>query len=146
MPRKFYLSHSIDIEVPFFDVDPMNIVWHGHYVKYFELARCALLDKIGYGYTVMHQHGYTWPIVKMQCKYIRPARFEQRLRVDVFLTEYESCLQCDYVLCDAVSGEVLHRASTTQAAVHIASGELQWQTPASWRQAVEACLQTKENP
>jgi acyl-CoA thioesterase FadM len=34
-----------------FDVDTMNVVWHGHYVKYLEVARCALLDKIGHNYT-----------------------------------------------------------------------------------------------
>ena len=34
------------IEVPFHDVDVMRVAWHGHYVKYFEIARCALLDKI----------------------------------------------------------------------------------------------------
>ena len=42
------LSHEIEVVPPFFDIDSMDIVWHGHYAKYFELARCALLDKFGY--------------------------------------------------------------------------------------------------
>ena len=37
------LRVDIPVEVPFFDVDSMDVVWHGHYVKYLELARCALL-------------------------------------------------------------------------------------------------------
>lgn len=38
--------HTAEVEmtVPFHDVDMMEVAWHGHYVKYFELARCALLD------------------------------------------------------------------------------------------------------
>ncbi len=39
--------------MPFFDVDSMNVVWHGHYVKYLEVARCALLDQIGHNYNDM---------------------------------------------------------------------------------------------
>jgi acyl-CoA thioester hydrolase len=36
---------SVDLEIPFHDVDMMQVVWHGHYAKYFEIARCALLEK-----------------------------------------------------------------------------------------------------
>jgi acyl-CoA thioester hydrolase len=36
------LHTDTEILVPFFDVDTMNVVWHGHYVKYLEVARCAL--------------------------------------------------------------------------------------------------------
>jgi acyl-CoA thioester hydrolase len=50
------------ILVPFFDVDTMHVVWHGHYVKYLEVARCALLDKIGHNYTAMVDSGYAWPV------------------------------------------------------------------------------------
>ena len=36
------------LDVPFYDVDPMNIVWHGNYIKYLEQARCDMFSKIGY--------------------------------------------------------------------------------------------------
>ena len=49
MAKHTYCRHSAEIEVPFFDVDVMQIVWHGHYVKYLEVARCAFLDALGYG-------------------------------------------------------------------------------------------------
>ena len=51
------LHSDTEILVPFFDVDTMNVVWHGHYVKYLEVARCALLDKIGHNYTAMLEAG-----------------------------------------------------------------------------------------
>ncbi|MGE8385221.1 MAG: acyl-CoA thioesterase, partial [Pseudomonas putida] len=42
------LQAEVEVLVPFFDVDMMEVVWHGHYVKYLEVARCALLDKLGH--------------------------------------------------------------------------------------------------
>ena len=47
------LSTEIEFKVDFNDCDPMRIVWHGNYINYFERARCALLDKIGYNYIDM---------------------------------------------------------------------------------------------
>lgn len=44
---KGILSCEVEIGVQFFDVDLIEIVWYGHYAKYFEAARCALIDNIG---------------------------------------------------------------------------------------------------
>lgn len=136
MAKHIYCRHSAEIEVPFFDVDVMQIVWHGHYVKYLEVARCAFLDAIGYNYNAMLKHGYVWPVVKLDLKYIRPARFGQKVCVDMVMTEYESCLRIDYTLRDAASGEKLTQAHTTQVAQRIDNGEMQFQTPESWQTAV----------
>ncbi|AZR58710.1 acyl-CoA thioesterase [Eikenella corrodens] len=136
MAKHTYCRHSAEIEVPFFDVDVMQIVWHGHYVKYLEVARCAFLDALGYNYTVMLEHGHAWPVVKLDLKYVRPARFGQKIRVDMAMTEYESCLRIDYTLRDAASGEILTRAHTTQVAQRLDNGEMQFQTPESWQEAV----------
>lgn len=58
MRSKGVLHTDTEILVPFFDVDTMNVVWHGHYVKYLEVARCALLDRIGHNYDAMVASGY----------------------------------------------------------------------------------------
>ena len=96
MAKHIYCRHSIELEVPFFDVDAMHIVWHGHYVKYLELARCALLGAIGYDYIEMERQGFMWPIVQMSLKYVKPARFGQQIRIEAAVTEIESCLRIDY--------------------------------------------------
>ena len=137
MAKHIYCRHRAEIEVPFFDVDVMQIVWHGHYVKYLEVARCAFLDAIGYNYNAMLKHGYVWPVVKLDLKYIRPARFGQKIRVDMDIVEIESCLRIDYTIYDAQTNEKLNRASTTQAAVSLADGLMQFQTPQSWLDAVQ---------
>ena len=53
--KHVYCHHASEYEIQFFDVDSMNIMWHGHYVKYLEMARCAFLDEIHYTYDVMKE-------------------------------------------------------------------------------------------
>lgn len=117
-------SHSIELDVQFHDCDPMNIVWHGHYVKYFEVARCALLDSFGYGYQAMFDSGFAWPIVDMQLRYVRPARFGQTLRIQADLLEWEYRLKIAYVITDAATGERLTKGETSQVAVDMSNDDM----------------------
>lgn len=134
------LSASVEIAVPFHDVDAMEVVWHGHYVKYFEIARCALLQRIDYDYPQMQASGYLWPVVDCHLKYVRPALYGQRLVVEAELLEYENRLKVGYEIRDLTTQERLTRGSTVQVAVDAASRELQFVSPkaltdriATWR-------------
>lgn len=120
---------EIDIQVQFFDLDPMEIVWHGNYVKYLEVARCALLDKISYNYIEMKNSGYAWPIIDMQLRYVGPAIFGQSLRLRAEIVEWENRLKINYLISDALTGKRINRASTTQVAVDIATGEMCFVSP-----------------
>lgn len=126
-PSKWWAE--VEIDVQFFDLDPMNIVWHGNYVKYLEIARCALLDKIGYNYLQMKESGFMWPVIDVNLRYIGSAVFGQRLRLRAELVEWENRLKVDYLITDAASGKRLTRASTTQVAVDIATGEMCFASP-----------------
>ncbi|MBS4050261.1 MAG: acyl-CoA thioesterase [Methylomonas sp.] len=121
---------EVELTVPFFDIDMLGIAWHGHYCKYIEIARCAMLDKIDYGYMTMRATGYVWPIVDIQLRYVRPARFEQRIKVSAELVEWEYRMKIKYRISDAESGEVLAKGHTVQAAVDSASGEMSYASPA----------------
>jgi acyl-CoA thioester hydrolase len=125
----FKLSAAVDVEVAFHDVDAMNVVWHGHYVKYFELARCALLRRFDYDYPQMLASGYLWPIVDCRLKYVRPALYGQRLRVEATLVEYENRIKIGYEIRDAATGERLTKGSTIQVAINAATRELQFVSP-----------------
>jgi len=134
------LHSDTEILVPFFDIDTMNVVWHGHYVKYLEVARCALLDKIGHNYTKMLASGYAWPVIDMQLRYVRGATFGQTINVRASLVEWENRLKVNYLITDKASGERLTRASTVQVAVEIASREMQLASPKVFVDAVERAL------
>jgi acyl-CoA thioester hydrolase len=122
-------SETVLIEIPFHDVDPMEIVWHGHYCKYFEIARCQLLKKIDYEYNTMRASGYSWPIVEMHTKYIQPLVYQQTIRVEAKITEWENRLKIDYLIRDAVTGRKHTKAYSVQVAYHMENRELQFESP-----------------
>ena len=136
------LSASILVSVPFHDVDAMNVAWHGHYLKYFELARCELLQRIDYDYPQMKASGFLWPIVECQLKYVRPATYGQRLQVRATLAEYENRIRIVYEIVDAISGERLTKGYTIQVAVDAQTREMQFVSPAILIENVERVVQS----
>ena len=140
MRSRGVLHVDTEILVPFFDVDTMHVVWHGHYVKYLEVARCALLDHIGHNYTHMLESGYAWPVIDLQLRYVRGAVFGQKINVRANLVEWENRLKVNYLITDLASGERLTRASTVQVAVEIQSREMQLVSPKVFVAAVEKML------
>jgi acyl-CoA thioester hydrolase len=140
MRSKGVLQAEIEFAVPFFDVDSMEVVWHGHYVKYLEVARCALLDKLGHNYQQMRAAGYAWPIIDLQLRYVRGACFGQQIRVQADLIEWQNRLKINYLITDVSSGERLTRASSVQVAVDMASREMLLASPRVLLDAVEKAL------
>ena len=122
-------SGEVIVEIPFHDVDSALVAWHGHYAKYFELARCALLDSLDYNYLQMNASGYFWPVIDMRLRYVGPARFQQRLRVVATLMEWENRLRINYLISDLETGKRLTKGYTVQVAVAIDSGEMQLASP-----------------
>jgi acyl-CoA thioester hydrolase len=129
MPSMDKLEAAVEVEVPFHDVDAMTIAWHGRYLKYFELARCALLRRFDYDYPQMQESGYVWPVVECYAKYVRPARYGQRLRVEATLVEYENRLKIAYLIRDAATGERMTKGYTTHVAIDAKTQELQFVSP-----------------
>ena len=123
------LSCEIEVVPAFFDLDPMDIVWHGHYVKYLELARCALLERFDYGYPQMRESGYAWPVVDMRLKYVRSATFGQKLRVRAQIVEWENRLRIEYLIRDAQTGAKVNSASSIQVAVDLRTREMCYVCP-----------------
>ena len=123
------LSAEVALSPAFHDCDAMAVVWHGHYFKYLEIARCALLQRFDYDYPQMQASGYVWPVVDARVKYIRPLRYAQPLVVAARISEWENRLKLEYEIRDAASGDVLTRAHTIQVAVDAASGEMRYQCP-----------------
>lgn len=133
----------IDLQVPFFDVDSMKIAWHGNYAKYFEVARCELLTQIGHDYNDMFTSGYSWPIVDMRIRYMRPLRFNQTVRVAAILKRWDHQLRIAYRVRDCDSSSLLARGHTLQAPVNMTTGELSFDQPEA---VVQALQQAGLNP
>lgn len=111
------LAASVDIKVPFFDLDPAGVVWHGRYFQYFELARCKLLEGLDYSYREMEASGLLWPVADTNVRYLRPLVLEQQATVSACLREWELRIVVDYRIVDA-DGVLTTRATTMQVPVH----------------------------
>ena len=118
------LSCEIEITPAFYDIDVMEIVYHGNYVRFLELARSALLAKFDYDYPRMRDSGFGWPVVDMRLKYVRPATFGQNLKIRATITEWENRLRIDYLISAALTGKKVNTAYTIQVAVNMATREM----------------------
>lgn len=137
---KAIVSACAEATPQFYDLDPMNIVWHGNYPRFLEVGRVAVMDKIGYGYKEMVESGYAWPIIDMRMRYARPMRLAEPVRVTAGIIEWENILRVVYSIVDVASGERVMRASTSQVALSISNNEMQWVAPPVLREKLAPYL------
>lgn len=126
------------IDVPFYDLDPMNVVWHGNYMKYLEVARCDLLSKIGYTYDDMRADGVAYPVATMDLKFIKSAKFMQKLKVVSTIVDYEPALNIKYEIYDYESGEKIFKAKSMQICVDTTTRESVYTAPKRFVEKLEA--------
>lgn len=127
------------ITVQFYDLDPMNVVWHGNYIKYLETARCDLLNKLGYDYDDMRKDGIAYPIATMDLKFIKPCYFNQVLRIVTVLEEIEPCIIIKYTIFDDKSGEKLFKARSMQICINNTTKESIYSAPYNLKKKLSCC-------
>jgi acyl-CoA thioester hydrolase len=130
--------------VEFFDLDPMQVVWHGNYLNYFEIGRRTLLEKIGYSYYEMEKSGYAFPVIEISAKYVGSLRFRDRARIKAVLVEYENRLRIKYEIRNAETGLLTTKGVSTQMAFDIKAGESCFVCPAALTEKIEALLPAGE--
>ena len=124
------LEHRIGFEheVPFHDVDAMHVVWHGHYLKYFELARTALFrarrldapDIVGMGYRLV--------VIESKCRHSLPLRYGERMRIDAWFKDVTNRLHVAYEITNLNQQRRCARGHTMMATLD-ANGSLLLTTP-----------------
>ncbi|HWD28571.1 MAG TPA: thioesterase family protein [Rhizomicrobium sp.] len=137
------VSDSAIVSPQFYDLDPMNIVWHGNYPKFFEIGRNALLKKIGYGYDEMIASGYAWPVIDMGIRYYRPLTLARPVEITAGVTEWENRLRIQYTLRDVATGKRTTTGHTLQVAVEIKTEKMLWETPPILRQVLSPYLRAE---
>ncbi len=118
-----------EMKIPFHDLDPMNVVWHGNYIKYLEQSRCDMFDKLGYTYYDMKEDNYVYPIAKMNTKYIKPLRFNQEIIIKTSLIDIEPAITIKYKIFDKTSGDIIFEGDTMQIGINILTGESVYEAP-----------------
>jgi acyl-CoA thioester hydrolase len=124
------LYAEAEITVEFYDLDPLQVVWHGNYINYFEVGRRALLEKIGYSYDEMAKSGYAFPVTEISAKYTGSLRYRDRARVKAVLVEYENCLMLRDEIRNAQTGTLTTKGKSTQMAYDVKNRESCFVCPA----------------
>ncbi len=76
------LTNRTTVKVRFSEVDSLRIVWHGHYLKYFEDGREAFGNQYGFGYMDFYKNGLLTPIVDINCHYKKHLAYGDEIIVE----------------------------------------------------------------
>ena len=127
-------SFEVKISVPFYDLDPMQIVWHGNYLNYFELARAGLFQRYGVDlYNYYEREKIIFPIIRTQTKHIIPLRHRDEIICRATLVDANIKLIVDFEIRKAGENVVCARGRTEQVAVQMPQGETLYSIPADIR-------------
>ncbi len=75
------------IRVRYAETDQMGVVYHSNYFPYFETARAESIRQLGFTYADMEKMGIIMPVIEVQCRYLRPALYDDLLTIKVILKE-----------------------------------------------------------
>ena len=112
---KTALSNKTEVLVRFNEADPLGIVWHGHYIRYFEDGREAFGNMHDLGYLEVYKLGFVIPVVSVQCDFKRSLRYGDRVIVETKYIPTEAAkLKFTYRLFNAATQELVATGSSVQ--------------------------------
>jgi acyl-CoA thioester hydrolase len=114
--------------VPFHDCDPLGIVWHGHYFKYLELGRTALMKRHRLDVPDFMQLGYKVFVTDVRCRYGFSLRYDDRYRVHAWFIDHAQRLNIGYQIDNVSQNKRAARASTTLTLTD-PYDQMLWETP-----------------
>ncbi len=116
--------------VPFYDLDPMQIVWHGNYLNYFEDARRELLEHLGVDlYKYFEKTKTIFPIIRTSTKHIYPLRYRDEFICKATLVDARFKLMVDFEIRLAADDKICARGKTEQVAVLTPTMEIMLRIP-----------------
>ena len=128
--------HETAITVRFNEVDAYRVAWHGHYVAWMEIGRSALAGRFGLDAFQLGALGYLGPVVALEVKYLRPARYNEVLTVRTTLVPSETATLVFESVILSSDGKRLATGLTRHALTDL-DGVLQFQMPHAVAERVE---------
>lgn len=124
------ITNTIEQDVKFSEVDSLGIVWHGHYVRYFEDGREAFGAKYNLRYLDFYAKGYVVPIVNLQCDFKRSLRYGDSMIIETtYVPTLSARINFEYTIRNAKTSEVIVTGSTSQVFLSSSDNALQLVNP-----------------
>ncbi len=131
------LRDETEVTVRYNEADPLGIVWHGHYVRYFEDGRESFGKKYGLSYLDCYKAGFAVPVVSIHCDYKSPLRYGDKVVIEtVFINSPAAKLLFEYKIFGASTKKLVATGSSAQVFVNPKSFDLQLTVPdfyAAWK-------------
>jgi len=139
------LRSSLDITVRFSETDPMGVVWHGNYLKFFEDAREKLAEDFGMSHYEVYDNGFFTPIVKTELNYKSSIYFGEKARVNVVLEKHDAAkIIFRYEVINLANGQLATTGMTMQVFMDVKDRSLElvkpefyeeWEAKQNWIEA-----------
>ncbi len=88
------MKHKYQKRVRYGETDQMGFMYYGNYCMYYEIARAEMIREFGYSYKELEDDGVQMPIVKVNSKYLRPAKYDNLITIE---TEIKSLDQLPFI-------------------------------------------------
>ena len=112
-------SHQIRVRVFYGDTDKMGVAYYANYLRWFEMARNEYLRNIGYTYARLESEGVVLPVVDVGCHYRKPARYDDELILESWITEKTRVrLRFEYRIWNAPHDKPITEGFTVHASLN----------------------------
>jgi acyl-CoA thioester hydrolase len=78
-------EYSTKLRVRYGETDQMGYMYYGNYAEFYEVGRVEMLRSLGMTYKGMEASGVMMPVLELKCKYIKPARYDEEIRIRVIM-------------------------------------------------------------
>ena len=134
------LKESVQIRVRFSETDPLGIVWHGNYIKYFEEGREAFGRKYSISYLEIKQYGFATPVVKSVCEHRKRVRYGELLEIETLYMDTPAAKLVFHYFIYNEQRELVCTGETVQVFTSLKDGMLSLYNPEFYTQWKEKHL------
>jgi acyl-CoA thioester hydrolase len=137
MERDKYKSHEVELRVPFHDLDPLSMVWHGNYLKYFDIARSELFHSLGVDlFSYFTRTSCLFPITKTSTKHIISLRYRDEFKCRATVIEARYKIVVDFQIRSGENNQLCTKGRSEQLAVKYPEMEMLFEIPEEIRKAL----------
>jgi acyl-CoA thioester hydrolase len=132
-----YKSYEAKLRVPFYDLDPLHMVWHGNYLKYFDIARSELFHSLGVDlFSYFSRTSYFFPITKTSTKHIVSLRYRDEFKCKATVVEARYKIVVEFSIRSGEKNQLYAKGRSEQVAVKYPEMEIQFEIPDEIRKAL----------
>jgi acyl-CoA thioester hydrolase len=116
-------THNTKVRVRYGETDQMGYVYYGNYAEYYEVARVEMLRSLGMDYASMENSGVMMPVLELNCKYIKPALYDQEITIKTTIQDLPGVrIHFKYELFNE-AGDLINLGATTLVFVDMAKNK-----------------------